>query len=255
MSGKPTKINEAALHAYLDGVLEEERRLEVEAYLDANPAEADRLRAYEMQNEALRSHAQASALEPISPRLRRLARGRGVFSPLRLAMAAAWLLIGGLGGWSLHGLLLPGAVPETALWKQARVAHLVFTPEVAHPVEVTADREKHLVAWLSKRLGKPLPTPRLSPAGFELMGGRLLASHSGPAAQFMFENASGKRLTLYVRRNAGESATAAFRYGREGSVGVVSWTDGSLGYALSGDLKRPRLLRAAESLHQQGSRS
>lgn len=32
-------------------------------------------------------------------------------------------------------------------------------------------------------------------------------------------------------------------------VGVFYWLDGSLGYALSGELERQQLLRAAEAVH------
>ena len=48
-------VNEAALHAYLDGLLPEERRAEVEAYLKENLDAAERVAAYRQQNEALHS--------------------------------------------------------------------------------------------------------------------------------------------------------------------------------------------------------
>ena len=79
------------------------------------------------------------------------------------------------------------------------VAHAVYTPEVRHPVEVHADQEAHLTAWLSKRLGAPLKPPALADAGYQLVGGRLLPGATGSVAQFMYEDASHQRLTLYVQ--------------------------------------------------------
>ncbi|HEX7465011.1 MAG TPA: anti-sigma factor, partial [Usitatibacter sp.] len=69
-----------------------------------------------------------------------------------------------------------------------------------HPVEVDAKDQDHLVKWLSKRLDMALTVPVLSTEGFELLGGRLLPGNDGPVAQFMYQDASGKRLTLYVTR-------------------------------------------------------
>src|SRR6185369_9972852 len=122
------------------------------------------------------------------------------------AVAACWLFAGIFGGWATHDLLIPPKVVErvvevaAAIPEQAATAHAVFAPEVRHPVEVRAD-EDHLLRWLSNRMGRPVKAPSLETAGWRLMGGRLLpvaGDASGHVAcQFMFENASGLRLTLY----------------------------------------------------------
>jgi anti-sigma factor RsiW len=131
------------------------------------------------------------------------------------------------------------------------VAHVVYTPEVRHPVEVGAEQEAHLAAWLSKRLGVSVRVPHLSEAGYELVGGRLLPGSSGPAAQFMYQDGRGQRLTLYVRTDGGGSRETAFRYARENNIGVFYWIDGPLGYALSGDLEKPELLKVAQAVYHQ----
>jgi len=77
----------------------------------------------------------------------------------------------------------------------AIAAHRTYSVEVRHPVEVDAGQEAHIVQWLSKRLGHQLIVPDLTVAGFRLMGGRLLPAEDGPAAQFMYENGTGERLT------------------------------------------------------------
>ena len=57
---------------------------------------------------------------------------------------------------------------------EAVAAHNLYTREVVHPVEVGADQQTDLTAWLSKRLGRNLVVPDFRPLGFSLVGGRLL---------------------------------------------------------------------------------
>src|SRR5690349_19913814 len=88
--------------------------------------------------------------------------------------------------------------PARHLAQEAAVAHFVFQPEVRHPVEVAAAQQDHLVQWLSKRQGRPLKVPVLSAQGNELVGVCLLPGDEGARAQFMYQNASGQRITLYL---------------------------------------------------------
>ena len=138
-----------------------------------------------------------------------------------------------------------------ALPRQAAIAHAVYTPEVKHPVEVGADQQQHLVAWLSKRLGKQLRPPQLAKQGYELVGGRLLPGDSGPVAQFMYTDASGQRLTLYVSSGQKQNRDTGFRFAQEGNVGVFYWIDGSFGYALSAAVGKNELSQIANAVYEQ----
>jgi anti-sigma factor RsiW len=246
---KNDPVIEADLHAYLDGELPPERRPEVQAHLAAHAEDAARLAAYAEQKRALHASYDAVMDEPVPQRLRPTAGGRRVLV-WRAAAATAWLALGGVLGWSLKPpseSLVSG--PET-LARRAAVAHAVYTPEVRHPVEVGADQEQHLVAWLSKRLGAPVKAPSLAEEGYALVGGRLLADETGPAAQFMYENAQGQRLTLYVRRRA-EAAETAFRFAQQENVSIFYWIDQDFGYALSGHLAKEPLQRLAFVIYRQ----
>ncbi len=151
--------------------------------------------------------------------------------------------------------LVAADVPPTAegqaLARSAAVAHAVYSPEQRHPVEVGADQQQHLVTWLSKRLGAPLHPPQLGALGYELIGGRLLPGQSGPVAQFMYDNAGGKRLTLYVSTEQRHNRSTAFRFTQEGQVGVFYWIDGRYGYALSGGLDKAALAKLADAVYAQ----
>ena len=83
------------------------------------------------------------------------------------------------------------------------------------------------------------------------MGGRLLPGSQGPVAQFMYQDGSGQRLTLYVRNGAADSRETAFRYTQERGVSVFYWVDGRFGYALSGEMQKADLLRVANAVYQQ----
>jgi len=247
---KPLPISEDDLHAWTDGRLDAARHADLEAWLAERPAERARLEAWQAQNRLLHGRFDGLLHEPVPARLSDAAapRARPVW---RMAASVAWLALGGLIGFALRGSLVPpGTAPEAALPHQAAIAHAVYSPEVRHPVEVAADQETHLVAWLSKRLGTPLKVPTLNDAGFALVGGRLLPGDGGPVAQFMYQDAGGRRLTLYVRSQQGEKETA-FRYAREGGIGVFYWLDGRLGYALSGELAQPDLLKVATLVYRQ----
>jgi len=175
-----------------------------------------------------------------------------------VAIAAGWVMagicVGTLAGWQLHAarstVALRTEVPGFV--KRAAIAHVTYSPEVRHPVEVGADQEQHLVAWLSKRLGAQVRTPKLEAIGYSLVGGRLLPGDKGPVAQFMYQTDKGRRITLYVRTDATENRETAFRYASEGNVNVFYWIDRRLGYALSStDLGREDLIKVANAVYQQ----
>jgi anti-sigma factor RsiW len=135
---------------------------------------------------------------------------------------------------------------------QAAVAHIAFVPDVRRPVEIYSAQEQQLVTWLSKRLGRQLKVPNLSGTGFSLVGGRLLPGEvNKPAAQFMYENPAGQRITLYLRNMAQPTPETAFRFAEQDGIATFYWVDMDWGYALSGNLPRATLLNVANSVYQQ----
>jgi len=243
-----TQVQEYDIQAFVDGGAAPARRAEVEAYLAERPDEAERVRAYSAQNAALRALYDPVLSEPVPAAL--IARP----SPRRWRQAglAASLLFAGVAiGWIARGGLAPVPQPGVSFARSAAIAHAVYSPEVRHPVEVGADQEDHLVKWLSKRLGTNLRAPKLASLGYELVGGRLLSGSRGPVAQFMYQDAKGQRLTLYVSAQKGDGRDTAFRFTQEDKVSVFYWVDHNYGYALSGEMKRENLLALATAVYQQ----
>lgn len=261
-------ITEAELQAWVDDALPEARRGEVEDYLAAEPEAAERVRAYLAQKQALRAMFNPILDEPLPENLSALAspppaaaveRPRRPFlarwSLQRIAAGVVIALVSGATGWIAHDRY-PAAESlarssPLSLPRQAAVAHAVFSPDVRRPVEVSAEHEDQLVAWLSKRLGTPVRPPKLGPLGFELIGGRLLPGNVGPVAQFMYQDASGQRLTLYVSTENTANRDTAFRFAQEGSVNVFYWIDGKFGYALSAGIDKGKLALVATAVYDQ----
>lgn len=244
-------VTEFDLHAYVDGTLPETRRADVEVYLASHPEDAERLAAYRRQGEELRALFDPVLEEPVPGRLLRTRRARWLRPALRHAAVVAWIALGGVIGWYLQAFNSGRAAESTAWARRAAVAHVVYSPEVRHPVEVGADQETHLVNWLSKRLGAQLKVPHLGSIGYTLVGGRLLPGERGPVAQFMYQDGKGQRLTLYVRTNLDDTRETAFRFAQENKVGVFYWLDHKLGYALSGEVEKAELLRVATAVYRQ----
>ena len=269
-------VSEADLHALADGQLTPERQLEVEAYLSLRPEEAERVESYRRQKRELRALFDPVLGEALPPRLQRAARPQTPWYLQRLAAGVAIAVVSGAAGWGLRGGTLledrslaqrgPAAMTlasAAGFAQRAAVAHAVYSPDVRRPVEVSADQEDQLVAWLSKRMGTPMKPPHLQALGYTLDGGRLLPGGQGPVAQFMYHDPAGAKLTLYVSREIGGVDPAskgalnqdtAFRFAREGSVNVFYWVDGALGYAISADAEKAELARVSGEVYQQLAR-
>ena len=246
------------LHAYFDGELDGERAAAVEAWLAAEPGDAERLRHWAGQKDGLHRLFDPILDEPVPPRLALAARGAGrrraaLLVLMRLVATLALLMVGGVAGWWLRDSLPHERVAMadgSGMATDALAAHLVFAVEVRHPVEVAAADRAHLIGWLSKRLGTALKVPDLGPAGYSLMGGRLLSAADGPAAQFMYESKNGQRVSLYLRRAGGGTATA-FKFASQNGVEAFYWLDGPFGYALVADLPRDQLMPLAKAVYHQ----
>lgn len=263
-------VTEDELHAFVDGQLPAERRREVEAWLAGRPEEAQRIESYRAQKRELHALFDPVLDEALPQRVRRAARPPVPWYARRLVAGLAIALAGGAAGWGLRGAAggAPGgggpaiaASDPPGFAARAAVAHAVYSVDARRAVEVDAAHEEQLVAWLSKRLAAPVRPPRLQALGYALEGGRLLPGGRGPVAQFMYRDAEGGRLTLYVSNELAHPGGAdargepngetAFRFAREGGVDVFYWVDGPFGYALSGEAGRDALARVGGEVYRQ----
>ncbi len=251
MSEKRSLI-EADLHAYLDGELDAAGRADVEAWLAENPDDAARLESWRRQAQALGALHSEVLDEPLPAQMRAVLNrraSRGASSHwMRMAASVVLLLFGAAGGWFAKDAMSPKASAAANFVHHAVGAHVVFTREKRHAVEAKAE-EKHLVGWLSNRVGRRLNPPVLKSAGYDLVGGRLVADDGAPAAQFMYQDRGGKRLTLYVR-SARNARDTAFRIVTEQGVSAFYWIERPYAYALVGKVDRQTLVSLGEVVHR-----
>ncbi len=240
-------LTDADIHRLLDGEVHGAERDSLLQRLQGDPHGRERMAQWQAQKDAIRQLHAGVLHEPLPPALLDVVN-RGGDAQTRLTHRQ-WPSDSDTG--ARHLATLPAFAHDAA------VAHAVYTPEKRHPVEVGAIDQEHLVQWLSRRTGKPLKVPRLDALGYELVGGRLLPGDAGARAQFMFQNAEGARVTLYLGALVpitGESAPSgetAFRFSEEGPVPGFYWVDQGFGYALSGALSREALMALAEAVYRQ----
>lgn len=231
-------LDATTLGAYVDGELRETERAQVAARLAHDEQARACVSAWRAQRAALQALCGPSDHESSSFIV---LRPRHTW-PRRFALAACWLLTAAGGGWfsaSLTSHVAPTAAPS-AFARRADIAYAVYTPEARHPVEVAATDEAHMIAWLSKRLDRHLSAPSLGEYGYKLVGGRLLpGDEASPAAQFMYQNQAGSRLTLYITRASADESTV--RVLREGDRRTLYWVAQRTAYALSGTIPEPKL--------------
>ncbi|MEL6169261.1 MAG: anti-sigma factor [Pseudomonadota bacterium] len=264
MSDTPNQVSDDILHAFVDGQLPPADAERVEAWLNAHPDKAEEVAAWAEQNAAIDALFPAPATlpqtaatppprpAPVVPERPRPANSNRAPGPAWAAVAAAFAMLGiGLAtGWFARGSVTPGSADMATLVREAVAAHVVYAADPHRPVEVAASEEETLIRWLSNRVGRQLTAPDLTGQGFELVGGRLLSVTEGPAAQFMYENADGRRITLFASQ-AATGQLASFTFNATGDERSFYWEDENLSYAIVGDVDRDSLSQLATAVFRQ----
>ncbi len=257
-------IPDSDLHAFVDGQLPPERHDAVARALQEQPEAAERVAAYVAQREALRAGFAPIAAAPVPPSLDlqgliarrlterhsgwRIAQDRTVWRAAAAVLLA--LGLGGAGGWALHARF--GAAPSelTMLAREAIANHVVYAADRKRPTELGAEQRDDLARWVSNRLGHAVAPPDMSSAGFRYMGGRLAATPQGPAGQFMYQNATGARLTVFVlpMRDATDTPTRTVDVGK---MDGCAWVDKGVGYTVVAPVPLEELHQLAAEVRRQ----
>jgi anti-sigma factor RsiW len=222
------------LSAFADNELAASERAATAVWLTIHLGAAERVSDYRAQKAALAALFRDSRDDLTCIVVRRLTpwwRQAGVAASF-MAMGVA---LGSSSGWVPANF----AADPSVFAERADIAFAVYAPEQRHPVEVAALQRDQLVNWLSRRLGRRLAVPSLRQYGYSLIGGRLLPGETGPAAQFMYQNPAGARLTMYVA--AVPKNATAFRLFRDDNRNTFYWWSQGMGCALTGQLAEAQL--------------
>lgn len=249
-AGRPL-LDDVYLHAYVDGELSEAEVREVELRLQTDAAARVLVASLAAQRNAL----QAKYALPVDCAITKKMAARVLATKPRphwghaaKALAVAGLVaLAAVGGYLLREMTEPSAVFADPPFVAAAVgAHAVFAPEMRHAVEVPASEARHLVYWLSKRIETPV---RIAPLpGWSVVGGRLLSDANHPAAQLMYEDANGRRITLFQRAKTGH-ADQSLRFVAGEAVRAFYWVEGGVGFVVAGSLEKFELKALAQALN------
>ena len=252
MSNEMQAPLEDEIQALVDGRLDPARRAEIENWLAENSIAAARVAELRAQGAAIEEIYAPLLDRPMPDQLRDITPSVTGASPVwRMAAMIALVVAGAAAGWLANDAVDDQNRGTAELTREAVRAHSMFVNEKRHAVEVKAQEEKHLVAWLSRRLDQQLVAPDLVAQGYGLVGGRLLpARNSGPAAQFMYETGTGDRVTLYIEQDQNGLETG-FQFTEYDGVSAFWWKDGPLAYVLIGQGAREQLHALAQATQKQ----
>ncbi len=248
-----SQISRDMLMAFVDGQLDAQDRAAVEA----DPAAMAEVAILQRQADTIRTLYAPAGAEPVPTRLdphrlalqaqrrkwQSMAQAAVMVAVLGIGIAVGWLLRPAEEGPELYDRLIADAVS----------AHTVYVAENRHAVEVAGTDAEHLSTWLSNRLDTTLAMPDLAQQGLTFLGGRLLpapAIPGGRAAQLMYEDEAGQRLTLYITPAAGiegpDYDTVSF-----GSDRVLYWANTVFTCTIVGNRTPEQLQAIADAVFSQ----
>ncbi len=237
---EPMRIDEADLHAFIDGALDAVRARRIETALAADPALAARVVAFQADKKMLQDIFAPIAERPVPAAWIALAQGRTAAPPapvrswrLPAAIAAA-LLLALLGVLDLWPANAPGEIVEAAL--TAREA----PGRAEQVVGVAPGADAHRYdGVLRQAVAMKVKVPVLARMGYRLTGIHLYGGH---AAELLYRDGGGRLFTLYVRRSDG---AARFDQFEARGLRVCVWQDDELGMVMAGNVSTAAMQRLA----------
>ncbi|MGV6851104.1 MAG: anti-sigma factor family protein [bacterium] len=248
MKVNDTEVTEQQLHAYVDGFLDSEQHEKVRLWLQNNPSDAEKVAAWQQINLQLHESLDVADFE-LQTNTKQPHKRESKWTKWP-AIAASFVL-----GLSISFMSMFNAESndiEQHLIKPASFAHEVFAAEKKHPVEVSSNNDKHLLAWLSNRLHTQIKAARLDAEGYDWMGGRLLPSSNRMAAQFMYQRADGSRLSLYSRHiDWKQNLSPGLHFSKQENLDVFYWVHQDMAYAVVSILPEKELHIIAADVKNQ----
>lgn len=243
--------SERDLHAYVDHQLSDTDRRVLETWLASQPDEAAQVRGWQQDAQQLRAALSGALQQPANPALDpamiRLRRQRQ--SRRHLASAAVLLIavsVGGFSGWQARELTLvrTSALPMT----DALQAYRLIAQQGMLPADYKVDGAGDMQRWLDRYFTQVSRLPDLTAAGFEPVSGRLLSTDEGPAAMVMYEDASGHKVSFYVRPPGPKNTFLPKGSRSDGDLQADYWSGGGYNYAMVSPVDTPAAPLLKQSL-------
>jgi anti-sigma factor RsiW len=228
-------LTEDDLHAYVDDRLTTERKAAVEAYLAEHPEAAARVRSWRASSQLLRSALAWKVQEPVpvSLSVHRLAGQRlrrpSVLSPLAAGIVLG-LMVGGAGGWFAHSRRIEGGA-IAVVGQEAAITHRMVSKGRDVMQFITTDRAR-LARMTEMSLGRALTPPDLTASGYNFIGGEPITTIYGGACMFLYEDARGERMTLFLRPMHRRDRDAPMQQVEAKDAAGYVWARDGMGYSV-----------------------
>ncbi len=270
-------FGDVALHAFADRQLSQNEENKVIDFLERHPDRMQLLRGH-MDDKQRINDAVKLEDEPADATIDTLAdclsdrlanherRERTKRWSLRSAASVALMAV----GWTAHTAYVdtPASSPTPALMASletaelpsfladAAGAHSLFGLDRVRPVEYTAESEGAMQDWFGSLFDADSSVPHLEQTGFDLVGGRMLATAEGPIAQLLYENTPGDRVSLFfTKQQIGEGSE--MKLVLVGKTFASYWNDDEFSYAVVEEAPGADIgvvaTQVAELVHNGGS--
>lgn len=241
MTGK-FEINDADLHAYVDGALDAQQADRVEAGLRLNPHLMARVADFRADKEMLKKIYAPIAGQPVPEHWLALVHTH------KARPAMAWRQTGAIAAMLLVAV---GVALSYRLWSApARSGEIVQAAIDARQdtsgqsFRVT-DRatSANYDAMISNAVAMHVKAPDLGKLGYYLIELRLYPhAPGGSAAELLYRDHANRLFTLYLRRSNG---AARFDQFEQAGLRVCIWQDDQLGMVMAGDVSTAAMQRLA----------
>jgi len=233
------------LSAFLDSELNREQMEEVRSCLVKDSDAQDMLKDYQWQREQLHRVYDPVIEQPV-PNYLQTKRAGGLPAWGQVAAGVMIFILGFASAWQFKSSDIDFSSTQAKV-RGALNAHELYTKERLHVVEVKSD-VKHLMPWLSARVGRKLIAPEYEGLGYVFLGGRLLTEGAIPAALLIYQDGLGNKVSLYISNSAYDAEGASYK---KDQLNSFIWRNKQSTFILVGELAVDKLKNLATMTNHQ----
>jgi len=230
----PHFISDEDLHAYVDGMLEEDRAAQVRNALAGNPVLAARVARFQADKAMFKTVYAPLADRPVPQEWISRARRRTAPSWRQAGAIAAALLVLAAAALAWRQFA-PGVSPDVV---EMALDARQDSPLEAHDVGAGGGATEQDNAALRRMLASDVRVPDLSRMGYKLQG----LNFYDKAAEILYRGPRGELFTLYVKHSDGHARFDQFE--RRG-LRVCIWQDDQISTVMAGNVSAAAMQRLA----------